>query len=120
MLKDTLLKFFKLDGLVDSFMGFIEARVELVKIEIREDLARGIAKTLVYVCLGLLAFLFIILLSMGLAFYLGTLFKDNPHAGFFIVGGFYFLVFLLIVLARKPIEESVEKKFVDIIKLKKK
>jgi uncharacterized membrane protein YqjE len=120
MLKDTLLKFFKLDGLVDSFVGFIEAKVELVKMEIREDLARGMAKALVYVSLGLLAFLFIILLSMGLAFYLGTLFRDNPHAGFFIVGGFYFLIFLLIALFRRPIEEAFEKKFVDIIKLKKK
>jgi uncharacterized membrane protein YqjE len=120
MLKDTLLKFFKLDGLVDSFMGYIETRVELVKIEIREDLAHGIAKTVVYVGLGLLAFLFIILLSMGLAFYLGTLFQGNPHIGFFIVGGFYVLVFFLVGLFRKPIEESFEKKFVDIIKLKKK
>ncbi len=117
MLKETLFKFFKLDGLIDSFVGFIEAKVELVKMEIREDLARGIAKALVYVSLTLMSFLFVILLSMGLAFYLGTLFQ-GPHTGFFIVGGFYFLAFLLIVLFRKQIEAAFEKRFVEIIKLK--
>ena len=43
MLKDTLAKFFKVDSLIENLTGFVETRVELLKIEVKEDFAKGLA-----------------------------------------------------------------------------
>ena len=44
MIKETILKLLKLDSLVDNLTGYFEGRIELMKYEIKEDLARGLAK----------------------------------------------------------------------------
>ena len=47
MLKDRVLKFLKLDGLVDGLSGYIETRVSLLKIEVKEEIIELISKILV-------------------------------------------------------------------------
>jgi hypothetical protein len=41
-IKDTIFKFLRLDNLVDNLSGYLETRLELFKVEVREDVARGI------------------------------------------------------------------------------
>ena len=110
MLKDTLLKLFKLDGLVSNLTGYVETRLELLKYEIKEDVARAVARASVYAVVALLVTMVVLFLSvtvaLKLAEYLGM------TVGFAIVGGFY-LVTALILLA---VKEKLSKKIEDEIK----
>ncbi len=113
MLKDTLLKFLKLDGLVNSLTGYIETRIELVKYELKEDIAKAIAKVSILLFLALLFTFFILFSSVAVAIKIGE--SMGSFAGFGIVAGFYLLVLLVILLLREPISKNLEKKLKDII-----
>lgn len=117
-LKEILLKFFKLESIVSNITGYVEARVALVKMELREELAAVISRSLIVVIMMLIGFLLVVFLSIGLAGYLNTLFEGN-YAGFFIVGGFYGLLLLLMIVFQKSLLASLEKKFASMIRQKK-
>ena len=118
MLKDTLLKFFKLEGLIDHLTGYVETRIQLMKYEIREEVAEAIANAIVYFVLGLAAFIFLLLASVTAALFIGE--AIGYSWGFMIVSGFYLVVALVIFLMRKDIEKVVEARVKKSLARKKK
>ncbi len=116
-IKDTLFKFLRLDNLVENLSGYLEARIELIKIEIREDVAKAIGQTIVLASIALLGILFSLFFSVGLAHYLNMLF-DNPYLGYWIIAGVYGLPCLLCVIFRKQIGKAIEKQMMEVIKSK--
>ena len=118
MLKDTILKFLKLDGFIDSLMGYVETRVELLKIEIKEDLAKSMAKVALILVLAFSFTVFVLFMSVSLAFWIAQ--SVGTVGGFAAVGGFYFTLAIILVLLRKPLSHSLEKKLIEIFKHKKK
>lgn len=113
MLKDTILKFLKLDGLVNNLTGYVESRIELMKYEVKEDIAKAIAKAAIYVLLMLLTAFFLLFASVAAAHKIAE--SLGSFAGFAIVAGFYLLLLLLLIALREPIGKSVEKKLKNII-----
>lgn len=113
MLKDTLLKLFKLDGLVNNLTGYVETRIELLKYEIKEDMARAIAKVSILLLLAVFFIFFLLFASAAVAHKIGE--SLGSFAGYAIVAGFYLALLLLIVLLREPISKSLEKKLKNII-----
>jgi len=116
-IKDSIFKFLKLDNLIGNLSGYLEARVELVKIEIREDVARILSKGIVYAAIMLFAFLFLIFFSIGLAQYINTFFEET-YIGYWIISLVYGITFLCFLLFRKSINKSFEKHFSEMIKRK--
>ena len=113
MLKETLLKFFKLDGLVSNLTGYIESRIALIKYEVKEDIAKALARVSMLL-LFFLVFTFILLfVSVAVAMKIGE--SMGGFMGFSIVAGFYVLVLLLVMIFREPIGKSLEKKFKNTI-----
>jgi positive regulator of sigma E activity len=106
MLKENLLKFLKLDSLIENVTGYVESRIELLRIEIKEELAEGISRAIVYMLILLTMLLFVFLISMAVAFKIAE--SVGAFAGFGIVGGFYFLVGLVMYLLRDPIAEKIQ------------
>lgn len=94
-------KFFKLLGLealIDNLKGYIETKIELLKIEAQEKITTIITIFLVVFCIaifGVLAFLF---LNFGLAYYLNSLLKSE-FLGFIILGSFYFIIMLFLIFS---------------------
>ena len=39
-IKDSIFKFLRLDNLVENLSGYVETRIELVKLEVREEIAK--------------------------------------------------------------------------------
>lgn len=113
MLKDTLLKFLKLDGLMNNLTGYIESRLELMKYEVKEDIARAIAKVSILLMLAVLFIFFLLFASAAVAHKIGE--SLGSFAGYGIVSGFYLLLLLIIVLLREPLGKRVEKKLKNII-----
>lgn len=117
-LKEILLKFFKLDSIVGNLTGYVESRVALVKMEIREEVASVLSRALIIMIMFLTGFLMLLFLSVGLAEFLNTLYEGD-FVGFLLVGGFYALLLILMIVFRKNILEALEKKFAGLIKQKK-
>lgn len=105
MMMDRILKMLKFDNLFDKLTGYLESRVEIIKFEIKEDLvgllSRIVVASLISVCLVFALLLF----SLGLANYLGSM--VGPTQGLAIVGGFYILVLLALLIFHKEISAFV-------------
>jgi uncharacterized membrane protein YqjE len=114
---EALSKFLKLDGMIENVSGYIEARVQLLKIEVREDVAKAMTRALMFGVILLLAFLFIVFFSIGLALFLNRYFNDN-FVGFWIVAGFYLFLFLLAFAMRKQIHQKLDHLFNEKLKHK--
>jgi len=118
-IKETIFKFLRLDNLMESLSGYIETRIELLKIEIKEDIAKILASALVILIVVFLALIFLLFLSIGFAHYLNTFF-EKEHIGYWIVAGIYGLPCLIFVLFRKDIRHSMETHLKKIIQRKNK
>jgi uncharacterized membrane protein YqjE len=118
MLKETLLKFFKIDGLIENLSGYIETRAELLKIEIREEIAKSLAKLSFIFALTICILIAVIFMSVGLAVYIGEL--TNYVAGFLSVGALYVLVAIILFYNKESISHSLESRLQEIVKHKKK
>jgi len=118
MLKDSILKLFKLDNLVENVTGYVEARMELVKLEVREDLTKAISKLSVFVFLAFAFTLFLMFISVAIAFMLGE--RVGTFGGFAIVAGFYLSIVLILFFFRDAISGSIEKQISEMLKKKKK
>ena len=79
-----MLKFLNLEGLLNNLTGYIETRVELIKIEVREDLARAGAKIVVVAAIIVASLFFLLFVSFAAAYWLGE-FLGIP-AAFSIAG----------------------------------
>jgi uncharacterized membrane protein YqjE len=117
MLKDTLIKFFKLDHMASNLTGYVEARMELLKIEIKEDVARGVSKAVVFMVLALAFMLFVFFISVGIAYWIGE--HVGLPAGFAIVSGVYLLMAILLFFRRDDISQRIEKHVLEITKKRK-
>ncbi len=106
-IKDSIFKFLRLDNLVENLSGYFETRVELIKLEVREEITKVISHALMLAVLLLLALLFLVFFSIGLANYLNVYFQDF-YMGYWIVAGIYGLPGLIIFLFRKKISDVFE------------
>jgi len=106
MLKETLLKFFNLDGLINNATGYLEARIELVKLELKDDLARVISSIAVLAAIALLLFLFFLFISFTVAFVLAD--SLGMYTAFAIVAGFYFLLTVVLLIFKDSISNKIE------------
>lgn len=118
-IKDSIFKFLRLDNLVENLSGYFETRVELIKIEIREEIARVISNGLMVGVLFLLGMLFLVFFSIGMALYLNNYFNSSS-TGFWIVSGIYGVSGLIIGLFHKNIVRFFERYLIEHAKREKK
>ncbi len=116
--KDSVLKFLKLDGLIENLTGYVESRIELTKMEIREDIAMGLSKVLLAILMGSVFTLFIILISIAVAHLIAK--SIGAFGGFAVVAGFYLLLGLLLFAFKNAISEKLQDYLIQIMKKKKK
>jgi uncharacterized membrane protein YqjE len=101
-IKESLSKFFKIDSLIESLTGYLEARVELLKLEVREDVSKIISQALVFSLIFCLSLMLILFISLGVALFLNRYFEEN-YLGFWIVAGFYLILVVVSIVFRKQL-----------------
>lgn len=109
MFKDTISKFFKVDSLLSNLAGYVESKVELLKIEVKEDLANNLAHAVVYLFIAFVAALFLTFLSIAVALVLAE--RLGNFAGFSIIGGIYLIAGLILMAIREKLISKLEKRF---------
>jgi uncharacterized membrane protein YqjE len=118
-LKETIFKFLRLDGVFNNLTGYVEARIELLKIEIKEDVAKVLASALIFMVVFFFGFMFMVFFSIAVAHILNQYFNAS-YFGYSIVAGFYLIGFLIFMIFRKSILNKFEKKLADAIKRREK
>jgi hypothetical protein len=118
-LKDKVFKLLRLDNLVEHLSGYLETRLELFKLEVREDVAKVLSKAIVYLMMAFFGILFLIFFSIGAAQLLNAFFPGG-YAGYWIVAGIYGVAFLIFIVFKKSIDRSFEKHFMEMIRSKQK
>lgn len=117
VLKDSVLKFLKLDSLIENLTGYVETRIELTKLELKEDIAKSLAKVLLFILMGAVFTLFVVLISVAVAHLIAK--SIGAFGGFAVVAGFYLLLTLLLYGFRHAIGEKLQDQLVEIMKKKK-
>jgi hypothetical protein len=103
----SILKFLRLDNLVNSLSGYVESRAELLKLEVREETIKVVAYGLMISACFLLALLFLVFLSIGLANYISARY-ETTYTGYWIVSAAYGFICLILILFRKNIGHFIE------------
>ena len=118
-ISESILKFLRLDNIIQHMTGYVETRIELMKAEIRDDVVLAISRSMVMVALFFMGFLCLIFFSIGLAQFLNRFFEES-YAGYWSVAGVYGATFLILLVFRKSIYQYFEHKLVQLIKRKEK
>lgn len=82
----------KLGELVSTVKGIVEAKFELVKIQIQEELTGIIFRILLLIFMIALGLLVLLFFSFSLAFFLSQ-YTKSPYMGFLLVGALYLVLF---------------------------
>lgn len=96
---------------------YVETRIDLMKLQAvnkTSEVTSSIVSNIIIVILGMMT---IMLLSIGIAFYLGEV-LGGVHYGFFIVGGFYLLLGIILFVFRKewlktPVQDKMISKMLN-------
>lgn len=84
------------DSLIGNLTGYLDTRIDLVRLEIQQKISTALVGTIHGVTLAVLGIFFLIFLSVFAGLALNDA-LDSPFWGFGIVAGFY-LVLLVLVL----------------------
>jgi hypothetical protein len=117
MFGNTITKFLKLDHLIENLTGFVETKVDLLKIEIKRDIAGGLARAIAYLLIAFVMAMVLLFISLGVAVVLGQ--KLGILWGYGIVGAFYLVVGIILISSRQTMIDSLEKKLTENLKKKK-
>ncbi len=117
MLKDSIIKFLKLDNLISNLTGYVETRIELMKYEVKEDISKVVARTAFYFAIAIVCIFFLLFFSVAVALSLRDV--VGPFWGFSIVSFFYIAVAVALLLSRNALTQRLEKGVKQIIQKKK-
>lgn len=99
-------------NIIENLMGYIDTRIDIIRLEIQEKLKTSFVGIVHGVLLGLAAFMSLIFVSIFLGLLLNHL-LDSTFWGFGIVALFYvlLLVVLVIGLDKKMFQRMADKTF---------
>lgn len=112
-----LFSLFNIDSIFDNLSGFVEKKIALYKIELKEDAATVGAKLVILAILSLSLFMIILFISLAGAISVNLMLKSE-YLGFVLVSGFYVVLFAIFGLFQKKlgIEQRLERFFMNIFK----
>ena len=101
-----------LERWIENFEGYLDARIELAKYDIREAMVGILVKAVFVAGMAFFGLLALVCLNFGLAYWLNTL-LESSFAGFLLLGGFYLLLTLIIYLGKESpaMQEKAEAAF---------
>lgn len=103
---------FSMDRWIENFEGYINARIELLKYDMKESAAKWMAHFVVMAGLAVTALLGLFFLNFAIGFLLNHLI-GNAFAGFSILSGFYLTLAFILYANRnnKKVLDRLEQNF---------
>jgi uncharacterized membrane protein YqjE len=85
------------DSLIGNLTGYLDTRIDLVRLEIQQKVSAALVGTIHGVTLAVLGMFFLIFLSVFVGLALNDA-MDSEFWGFGIVAGFYLLLLILVLV----------------------
>ena len=106
------------DSLIGNLTGYLDTRIDLVRLELQQKASSALVGTIHGVTLAMLGLLFVIFISIFAGLALNSA-LNSPYWGFGIVAGFYLLLLVLVLvgvdkaafqgLANKVLKDTIYK-----------
>lgn len=105
------LGFFKINEFTQKLYQYIEARLELAKMDTEERIGKASALLLQVILLGMLLGTMLLFLNIALALYLNTFSfcAGAPYMGFLIVAGGHCVMILFVILLQNTLLKSTKR-----------
>lgn len=100
------LDIFRVKNIVNALIGFIETKVELYKIQFKEEIAKALSVLVLVFIFSMVGVLFILFMSHYLSTLLNDVFESD-HLGYLVVAGIYLILGIIIYQMRKKISDSI-------------
>lgn len=102
-----------IEQLIHSATDVAETKIELIKLKAAGKISASLSSLVAIMMVIVFTVAGLLILSFGLAYLIGSK-LDNISYGFFIVGGFYALVGLLVFYNRKKwVQDPLSNLFID-------
>jgi len=95
-----------IETLFNKVEDYSKTSIELLKLNAIDKTADLVSTLLTQMILFVVGLVFLLMISIGVAFWLGTFF-DSDAIGFFIVSGFYLVVTLVYFFVRKKMKAPI-------------
>ncbi|MBC6991708.1 MULTISPECIES: phage holin family protein [Hymenobacter] len=101
------------DSLIGNLMGYLDTRIDLVRLEVQQKVKNAFIGTAHGVTMGLIGLMFLIFLSIFAGLALNDA-LDSTFWGFGIVAGFYLLLLIIFVVGvDKKLFQGLADKLLD-------
>lgn len=100
--------------MIDIVKDYASKRIDLLKLQATEKSSVGAGTATFIVLAAIAALFFIFLLNIGLGLWIGSLLGNYAY-GVLIMAGFYLLVLIVVILARKSITNNVANRIIKAI-----
>ena len=108
---ESLTAISSLESFLDKTQSYAKTSIELSKLKGLNATTNVVTEIIAQIIVLMIAMLFFVIISIGIAFWIGEL-LGVLYYGFFIVGGFYFLVGLLFYFF---LQKWIDKPFSNLI-----
>ena len=100
-----------IEDLFEKAEEYVKTNVQLAKLKATDKIADMVGSLIAKSALVILVFFFMLMINIGIAFWLGTV-MGKTHYGFMIVAGFYLILAILVLtfqktLIKEPISNSI-------------
>lgn len=99
----------RVEDMIENLTGYLESRIELLKIDAKNEGTKIGVNVMVGLIVGLFALFTLICLTVALGLWLGDLVESRP-AGFLLAALFYLILTGILVLSRNSLLKMVQKK----------
>lgn len=103
------MKLFNIDKLVANLTGYIETKIELIQLDVREELTLLIAKVIAFAIVAFFGLLAVVFISFGLSALLNN-YLGSHYQGYLLVGLLYLILATVFFGVRNNIIEKVKSK----------
>jgi len=100
------LDIFKVKNIVNALIGYVETKVELYKIQFKEEIAKALSVLVLVIIFSMIGLLFVFFLSHFIAQIINN-YLDSYYVGYLIVTFIYLIIGVIVYFKRKKIMDSI-------------
>lgn len=93
-------------SIVNTLISFIETKLEIYKIQLKEEAAKFFTLVVLIIIFGLIGLLFVLFLSLFIAEIINTLLAHSFY-GYLVVTGFYVVLGIITYYLRGKIRQGI-------------
>jgi hypothetical protein len=105
------------EKLSENLKEYVNTRYDLATLKVTQKVADVSAQSIEFLLIATVISMFFFFINMALGYYISSLF-GNGYSGFFIIAGFYLLLIIIFMIARKklfinPLRNRIIKKILN-------